>query len=313
MQTTRAIQEFVRYCRASRGLAPNTLRNYEHYLSAFSAWCLANKVTAIEQLTREDVLDFQVNLQQTNPKLGRKTMNYHLIALRALLKYLVGRDLSVIAPDKIGLAKVPERQIHFLNPAEIDQLLSAPSSDTKTALRDQAIIQLLYSGGLRVSELVSLKRDTVNVERGEFSIRGKGGKVRPIFLSEPARQALGAYLQKRADSNPFLFIRHFKDAALDNHSKQGLTARSIQRLLHQRARLAGIVKPVSPHKLRHSFATTLLQNGADLRSVQALLGHSSVTTTQLYTHVTDKGLREVHQRFLKPSANNAEMPERPTK
>jgi site-specific recombinase XerD len=216
-----------------------------------------------------------------------------------MLKYLVGRDVAVMAPDRIELGKVSERQIHFLEPEEVSRLLEPPLESSITQLRDQAVLQLLFSSGLRVSELTGLKKSDVNIERGEFSVRGKGGKIRPVFLSESAQAALSAYLAARTDSHPYLFIRHFKNTALDSKAKGGLTTRSVQRILKERAQLAGITKPVTPHKLRHSFATNLLRNGADLRSVQAMLGHASITTTQLYTHVTDKNLRETHERFHK--------------
>jgi len=302
MKTARAIQEFIRYCRAARGLSANTVRNYNHYLRVFGDWASSVKLATIEDLTQEDILDFQVWLQEQQPNLSRKTLNYYLIALRALLKHLIGRDLTVLPPDKIELGRVSERQIHFLEPEEVSRLLETDGETTLTTLRDRAMIQLLYASGLRVSEVIALKREQVNLDRGEFTVRGKGGKVRPVFMSDEAVTALTTYLEARTDTNPYLFIRHFKNIQLDSRPKHGLTPRSIQRILQNRARLAGIVKPVTPHKLRHSFATTLLRNGADLRSVQALLGHSSVTTTQLYTHVTDQSLRETHRRFIKRSS-----------
>lgn len=298
MKIERAVKEYLRYCGTTRGFSPHTLRNYDHYLNTLRIWCEENKVSTVENLTSDDVLDFQVALQQED-KLSHRTINYYLIAIRALLRYLINRDLKVIAPDKIELAKVPQRQIHFLEPEEVQRLLFSSEAETLATLRDQAMINLLYSSGLRVSELTSLKRNQVNLSRGEFSIRGKGGKVRPVFLSEEASKSLQRYLDSRRDTNPYLLIRHYKNVEADSKAKTSLSARSVQRILTERARLAGLTKPVSPHKLRHSFATLLLQNGADLRSVQAMLGHSSVTTTQLYTHVTDKSLRETHQRFHK--------------
>lgn len=297
MKTTRAISEFIRYCRTVRGFSPNTVRNYEHYLNVFGAWCEQNQLTTIAKLTADDILDFQISLQDGDKTLGRQTLNYYLIAVRAMLKYLVGRDIKVMAPDRIELSKVGERQIHILEPEELSRLLKEPHSASKDSLRDQALLHLLFSSGLRVSELTGLKRRDVNTERNEFSVRGKGGKVRPVFLSGDAKESLSRYLAKRSDSHPSLFIRHFKNVALDSKTKDGLTARSVQRILKERAKLAGITKVVTPHKLRHSFATNLLRNGADLRSVQAMLGHASITTTQLYTHLTDKNLRETHERF----------------
>lgn len=246
----------------------------------------------ISQLKSDDVLDFQLYLQEKNPNMSRATLNYYLITLRALLRYLVGRDVKVIAPDKIVLAKTGQRQIHFLEPEEAEQLIAANDPTSKTILRDRAILRLLFSSGLRVGELVTLKREGVNVNRGEFSVKGKGGRVRLVFLSNDAKAALADYLKSRNDTAEPLFLgTRIKKGALP------VTARAVQRLLKRQAQLAGITKPVTPHTLRHSFATNLLRNGADLRSVQAMLGHASVTTTQLYTHVTDKGLREVYERF----------------
>lgn len=292
MKISRAIEEFVRFCRTSRGFSPNTVRNYRHNLSVFATWCETNKLMTISQLKSDDVLDFQLYLQEKNPNMSRSTLNYYLIALRALLRYLVGRDVKVIAPDKIVLAKTGQRQIHFLEPEEAEQLIAANDPTSKTTLRDRAILKLLFSSGLRVGELVTLKREGVNVNRGEFSVKGKGGRVRLVFLSNDAKAALADYLKSRNDTADPLFLgTRIKKGALP------VTARAVQRLLKRQAQLAGITKPVTPHTLRHSFATNLLRNGADLRSVQAMLGHASVTTTQLYTHVTDKGLREVYERF----------------
>ncbi len=296
MLTQRAIKDFLRHCRVSRGYSPNTLRNYQMYLTAFGGWAKDCQIDNIEKLTSEDVEEFQLFLQESGNR-GAKTVNYYLIALRSLCKYLLGRDLAVLAPERITLAKTPARQVHFLETEEVERLRQAPVGETLDALRDRAILEVLYSTGLRVSELVSLKRSHVNLKSGEFSIRGKGQKVRPVFLSDSAKLALKNYLSTRRDGNSILFIRHQHDINKDEKAT-ALTARSIQRLLKHYGSLAGIVKPLTPHKLRHSFATELLRNGADLRSVQELLGHSSITTTQVYTHVTNKNLKEIHRRFL---------------
>jgi len=294
MKIGRAIEEFIRHCRVSRGFSPSTVRNYQHYLSVLETWSQEQQLTAISQLTSEDVLEFQLYLQQQNPTIGRQTLNYYLIALRALLKYLISRDIKVIPPDKVILAKTPGRQIQFLDAEEIGRLLGAEDPANKTPERDQAILALLFSSGLRVSELVNLKRDAVNIRRGEFSVIGKGGRVRLVFLNEVAKKALARYLATRRDEMAPLFLATRQPQA---KKARPINARAVQRLLKRQATLAGITKPVTPHTLRHSFATNLLRNGADLRSVQAMLGHASITTTQLYTHVTDKGLREVFDRF----------------
>ncbi len=293
MKIGRAIEEFIRYCRAARGFSPNTIRNYRHYLTAFGEWAETQSIPSISKVTSDDILDFQLFLQEQNPNLTRSTLNYYLIAIRALLKYLITRDVTVMPPDKIVLGKTRARQIHFLEVDEVERLLSVTDPNSKTELRDRAVLELLYCSGLRLGELTSLKRDSVNIGRGEFSVKGKGGKVRLVFLSQTAQQALAAYLRSRNDEAPALFL----GSRSKNSQPQPLTARSVQRLLKRYALLAGITKPITPHTLRHSFATNLLRNGADLRSVQAMLGHSSVTTTQLYTHVTDTGLRETYKRF----------------
>lgn len=304
MKIGRAIEEFLRHCQAARGLSAHTVRNYRHYLLALAAWCEQHNLATVGQLKSDDILDFQLALKEENPALTRQTLNYYLIAVRALLKYLVGRDIRVIAPDKVVLAKTPGRQLHFLEPDEVRRLIEAPDPQSSTVLRDRAILELLVASGLRISELVNLKRSSLNITRGEFSIRGKGGKVRLVFLNQSAREALQAYLKSRTDTAEALFLASRQPK---NAPPQPINARSIQRLLRRQALLAGVTKPVTPHTLRHSFATNLLRNGADLRSVQALLGHSSVTTTQLYTHVTDKGLREVYERFHRPPDGDASL------
>lgn len=301
MKISRAIEEFIRFCRTSRGFSPNTVRNYRHYLTVFATWCEANKLSTIGQLKSDDVLEFQLALQEQNPNLSRATLNYYLIALRALLKYLIGRDVKVIAPDKIVLGKTEQRQIHFLEPDEVERLIDAEDPTSKTQLRDRAILTLLFSSGLRINELINLERTAVNIPRGEFSVMGKGGRVRLVFLNPEAQTALRHYLRTRTDTAPALFL-----GTRVTREPSAITARAVQRLLKRQALLAGITKPVTPHTLRHSFATNLLRNGADLRSVQALLGHASVTTTQLYTHVTDKGLRETFHRFRRPPGKSTD-------
>lgn len=297
MKISRAIKEFLRHLEVSKGFSTHTLSNYRRYLERLLAWCEANKLERLEDLSAEDVIDYQLSLIK-NPEhpIGKKTVNYYLIALRSLLRYAINRDVTVLPPEKVVLSKTEGRQVHFLDGDEIGRLIAATGQNNLSELRDRALISMLFASGLRVSELTALKRNQVSLVSGEFSVKGKGGKVRPVFLSEDSLQQLADYVETRADTNPFLFIRHYKNPKLDSN-KRPLTNRSVQRIVHHAAAKAGITKPVSPHKLRHSFATDLLRNGADLRAVQALLGHSSVTTTQIYTHVTDASLRETHRKF----------------
>jgi site-specific recombinase XerD len=231
---------------------------------------------------------------QGKKTLKKSTQNYHLIALRSFLKYLVRIDVLSLAPEKIELAKQEMRQVEFLEAEELDRLLRVVAEQQGIlALRDKAILELLFSTGLRVSELTHLKIENINLKRDEFTIRGKGGKLRVVFLSSTAKDALKAYLSKRRDASPFLFVSH--DRAHKNTG--GLTPRSVQRIVERTAREAGITKHITPHTLRHTFATDLLLSGADIRSVQSLLGHASITTTQIYTHVTNNQMKEVHKKF----------------
>jgi site-specific recombinase XerD len=298
MTIKRAIRDYLKYCVVAKNYSAHTVRNYRTYLGVFEAWAESRNIDAIEKLTTADTIDFQVEALNVEGK-SKKTQNYYLIALRALLKYLISMDVDVLPSEKITLAKTGSRQISFLEPDEVEQIRQAIINLPKdlTTERDLAILTVLYATGLRVSELVGLKRNQVSVVSAEFSVKGKGGKVRPVFLTEQACQDLEDYLGARQDTNPYLFIRHFKKPELDSNIKQPLTARSVQRILVHFAQAAGITKPISPHKLRNCFATDLLRNGADLRSVQAMLGHSSIATTQIYTHVTDASLREVHKKF----------------
>lgn len=296
MTISRAVKEFLRFAAVSRGYSPHTLRSYRQYLGAFEDWLEANNVKNIEDLAGEDIEEFQLSLAGRQPPLSKGTQNYYLIAVRSMLKYLLNRDVDVIAPEKVVLAKTKGRQINFFEAEEVSRIYAAIEPKNLAGLRDRAIFSVLYGTGLRISELISLKRNQVSTVSGEFSVAGKGGKVRPVFLTEQAKDDLAAYIETRRDSNPYLFIRHYRNRALENN-KRPVTARSIQRALNHYAKLAGITKPISPHKLRHSFATELLRNGADLRSVQAMLGHASITTTQIYTHITDQSLKDVHQRF----------------
>ncbi len=295
---------FLTYLEVERGKSVLTRRNYDFYLSRFIT---ISKLTRPEQITLDDVRDFRLHLNRLTSKHGqtlkRQTQNYHLIALRSWLKYLARSDVKTLAAEKIELAKTGQRQVDFLDGPDLDAFLVAPLKTGEPALiqkRDKAILELLFSSGLRVSELTGLKRDSVNIAKDDFTVRGKGDKLRIVFLSGDARQALKDYLAARRDDSPHLFVRHDRAAprqtSLERQPKS-LTPRSVQRLVQTYAQLADITKRVTPHVLRHSFATDLLMNGADIRSVQALLGHASITTTQIYTHVTNQQLKDVYQAF----------------
>ncbi len=295
-------QQFLEYLEIERGRSVKTVENYDRYLVRFFAYA---KVQQPKDITEEIVRNFRLWLnRQPGTKtrshvlpMKRRTQNYYLIAMRAFLKYLRKRGVESLAPEKIELAKVPDRSLDLISGSELERLLKAPNSTSLTGLRNRAILELLFSTGLRVSELCSLSIDDVDLSRDEFSVRGKGEKIRVVFLSDAAKEAISKYLDKRKDMHDSLFIQH------SNRSVQSgdiqLSVRAVQRILKQCATEAGITKKVTPHVLRHSFATNLLQNGADLRSVQALLGHAHIATTQVYTHVTDKHLREVHKKFHK--------------
>lgn len=293
------INDFLEYLEIERGRSLKTIENYNFYLSRFAAW---SKLSDPKLIDLDTVRGFRLWLNRETDKFGhslkKSTQNYHLIALRSFLKYLAKRDVKSMAPEKIELAKIPERQVDFLEGADLERLLEAPlktKEEKIIQLRDKAILELLFSTGLRVSELSNLLIDNVNLQKEEFTIRGKGEKLRVIFLSNQAKYWVKQYLDKRKDLSPFLFIRH--DRAKGKNEPKNLTPRSIQRLIQKYAKIAGVTKKVTPHTLRHSFATDLLINGADIRSVQSMLGHASITTTQIYTHITDQQLKEVYKAF----------------
>jgi len=293
------IYEFLEYMEIERGRSKKTIENYHHYLSRLEEF--ADDIE-IDKISQEVVRKWRLWLNRYQDEYGntlsKTTQNYHLIALRNFLKYCAKRDIKTLSADKIELAKTRRKQVTFLTPEEVESMIMQPDTSTETGLRDRAILELLFSGGLRVSELVSLNKDHINLKRREFTVRGKGEKDRPIFISPQAALAIEEYLKKRADSMQPLFIRYSGAQELSNDGNyKRLTARTIQRLVKKYALKAGITKKVSPHTLRHSFATDLLMNGADLRSVQSLLGHSNIATTQVYTHVTDPHLKEVHEKF----------------
>src|SRR4051812_20884695 len=291
--------DFLEYLEIEQGRSQKTIRNYDHYLTRLIDFAGDIDVKDIDaELIRKWRLWLNRLGTNTSDELGKSTQNYHLIALRSFLKFCAKRDIPALAPDKIELAKTQRKQVTFLNEEEVERLLSQPDLNTQPGLRDRAILELLFSSGLRVSELVGLDRDHINLKRREFMVRGKGQKDRPIFISEAAAMWIQRYLDKRQDTTRPLFARYSGTKQVDRSGNfHRLTARSVQRIVAKCALMAGITKHVSPHTLRHSFATDLLMNGADLRSVQAMLGHSNIATTQIYTHVTDPHLKNVHEKF----------------
>jgi len=292
----RRIREFLEYIELERGHSQMTIRNYDAYLHKFSAFAENKGIKTVKEIDQEIIRKWRLELHRRN--LGAKTLNYYMIAIRSFLKYLAKTDVKSLAAEKIELAGTPEREIEFLEKNEVERILKATSGNDVLELRNRAILEVLFSTGTRVSELVNLDIDQVNLERCEFSVLGKGGKRRIVFLSEKARDALEKYLDKREDDDVAVFIRVVTVRKEDQEKETGrLTTRQVERVVKEAAKKAGIIKKVTPHTLRHSFATDILRGGADLRSVQHLLGHANVTTTQVYTHVTDDHLKEVHQRF----------------
>jgi site-specific recombinase XerD len=299
MYIAELLQDFIEHVEVERGRSQKTAENYALYMSRFIEFLGDIKV---ETLTTEHIRKWRLWLNRfkndQQQGLSTLTQSYHLIALRSFLVYCSKRNIHTITPEKVELPKVARKQVSFLNIDEIKRLLDAVKTDDDAGLRDKAIIALLFSSGLRVSELVSLNRDHINLVRREFTVRGKGQKDRPVFVSLEAAEAVQDYLAVRGDSLPPLFIRYGGHEVIDTSGDfKRLTPRSIQRIVAHYTRMAGITKHVSPHTLRHSFATTLIGNGADIRSVQAMLGHSNISTTQIYTHVTDPHLREAFERF----------------
>lgn len=285
---------FLEYIEIEKGRSVKTVENYDRYLTRFLAH---TRVRSPAALTEQVVREFRLWLNRqpgTSGAMKRKTQNYYLIALRAFLKYLRRQDITSLDPERIELAKVGARDLDLITADELERLLKAPQGEELGALRDRAMLELLFSTGLRVSELCSLNAD-IDLTRDEFAVRGKGDKVRVVFLSDSAKKAVAAYLKKRGDMGEALFVGYGKQSKGKDLGR--ITARSVERIVKQYATRAGITRKVTPHVIRHSFATDLLENGADLRSVQALLGHANIATTQIYTHVTDKHLRDVHRAF----------------
>ena len=300
MKIDTLITDYLEYLEVERGRSERTIKNYDFYLRRFADWA---KHPDPQKITDDVVHKFRLWLNRSvegreMATLKKSTQNYHLIALRSFLKYLARKDIRSLAPEKIELAKQEMRQVEFLEAHELDRLLAQPMrvSGGLVALRDRAILELLFSTGMRVSEISKLKIESINLSRDEFTVRGKGGKLRAVFLSSTAKEALREYLDKRRDASPYLFVGHDR-AKSGRGPSEGLTPRSIQRLVEHYAKAAGITKHITPHTLRHTFATDLLLGGADIRSVQSLFGHASITTTQIYTHITNKQMKEVHKKF----------------
>lgn len=298
--------QFLEYLEIEKSRSQKTIENYDHYLSRFLAWAVISEPI---EITDELVRNFRIYLNRFedgkgNP-LKKITQNYYIIALRSFLKYLAKRDIKSLPAEKVEIGKSSTKEVEFLEAEEVERILAAASGADFKSLRDRAMLELLFSAGLRVSELTNINRDRLDLKNREFSVRGKGDKVRVVFVSDGAAKTLQRYLEKRTDIDPALFVRDEKGLAKFASDKNNikktnslrLTPRSVQRIVKHYATKAGIIKDVHPHTLRHSFATDLLMNGADIRSVQAMLGHSSITTTQVYTHVTNKQLKEIHQTF----------------
>lgn len=304
MNISKLIAQFLEHLEIEKGRSHNTIKNYDFYLKRFIKFVGDIEHSKIDQ---EIIRRYRLWLNRyvdprTGESLTKWTQNYHLISLRSFLKYLAKIDLKTLSPEKIELAKTQDRLVDFLDQEEISRLLNAVlEANDKDVIkkRDRAILEVLFSAGLRVSEVVALKAEQINFKDGSFTVRGKGSKLRPAFLSESAIRSLKNYLAVRTDMNPYMFIGFDRAAKKrDSEDKEShLTPRSVERIVNKYAKLAGIMKDVHAHTLRHSFATDLLFNGADIRSVQALLGHASITTTQIYTHVTNPQLKEVHRAF----------------
>ena len=298
---TQLKNDFLEYLEIERNRAPKTLNNFNRYLNRFINWLadfLKKREVEPKDISEETIRKYRIYLNRTAKEgiepLKKITQDYHIIALRGFLKFLGKKNISIPAPDKIELGKTLRKEIEFLEREEMERLLLAPKGEKIESLRDKAILEMLFCSGLRVSELVALNRENFSLQKNEFTVEGKGNKRRVVFMSEPAQKALYQYLKKRRDPDPALFVRHHRTKSSDNLR---LSVRTVQRIVKKYSIRAGITKSIHPHTLRHSFATDLLRNGADIRSVQALLGHSSISTTQIYTHITDKHLREIHKEY----------------
>lgn len=303
MQLKDAIHDFLTHCEIGKYQSKKTIENYNHYLRRFSDF--TKGTLPVEKINHTLVQRYRLHLHNLQNKNGDqidiKTQQYHLIALRAFLKYLAKNDIPTMASEKIELPKVPQRQVEALSREELSDLFNVIDPTKRNGLRDLAMLHMLYSTGLRVSELSNLNRDQVNIKKSEFQVRGKGRKLRIVFLSSEAGEHLERYLDSRNDNWKPLFVSNSNRSKSDigEGENRRMQSQAIERIVRNLALQAGIVKKVTPHVLRHTFATELLRNGADIRSVQEMLGHASITTTQIYTHITNKRLKEVHEKFHK--------------
>ena len=299
MYISELIMDYIEYLEVERGRSSKTAENYHLYLERFiefSGDLTSDKITA--DIVRKYRLWLNRYKNEQNDELALITQYYHLVALRGFLAYISKRGIQSLTPEKIELPKIVRKQVSFLDHDEVLRLLDTFDTSKLPGLRDKALIELLFSSGLRVSELTSLNKDHVNTKRREFTVRGKGQKDRPVFISQKAAEMVEEYLAKRTDNLDPLFISYSRNVSSSNDGTyRRLSPRSVQRMIEKHSKLAGITKQVSPHTLRHSFATDLLMNGADIRSVQAMLGHSNISTTQVYTHVTDKHLKDIYDQF----------------
>lgn len=299
------VQNFLEHLEVERNTSHFTIRNYALYLRRFREWFEKNCGNDIRLLDQEKVKKYRVFLSRFvdmhGAPLSRVTQSYYVIALRSFLKWLVKNDWEVLAPEKIDLPKAESRSLKFLNTVQVERLLAMPSVGMLSGLRDRAILETLFSTGLRVSELVSLDRDTIDLDRREFGVMGKGRKVRVVFLSQRAAEWLSRYLDQRKDSWKPLFVRHKKNEEIEtlygDGVKKRLTSRTIQRIVERYVRKAKLPIKITPHGLRHSFATDMLSSGAGLREVQEMLGHKNIATTQIYTHVTNPQLKKAHEKY----------------
>lgn len=307
MDINEAILRFLEYCELDKNLSLKTVRMYGYYLNFFKEWLLQSrkdKNFPVERIDENIIREFRLYISHSykNPYKGslkRQTQNYFLIALRSFLRYLIRQKVAVISPEMIELGKNRDRNIKFLQPVELEKLFRSVDLKDKSGLRDRAILEVLFSTGLRVSELVSLNREQINMDAGEFGVIGKGGKARVVFLSKHAKERLQQYLNMRSDPYQPLFIRYSGPkvkGGLSNESLR-LSVRSVERMIDKYRKIAGILFRIGPHVLRHSYATDLLSHGADLRSVQEMLGHKNIATTQIYTHVTNVRLKEIHEKY----------------
>ena len=300
------ITDFLIYCEVTKNLSPKTIENYHHYLMRFLKFINTCDIENISDVNSKTVMSYRLFLNhfisQNGITLTPKTQSYHIIALRSFLKYLTRNDFVCLSPNKIDIPKIGKRIVEVLSRKELDMIFNTINLSRKTGIRDLAILEMLYSTGLRVSELHRLNTEDINLERREFTVVGKGKKPRIVFVSKKAANILEKYLETRNDNFEPLFINTGKGQkkidVLDDE-KRRLSTVSIEKIVKKAARDAGISKKVTPHTLRHTYATELLMNGADIRSVQEMLGHSSITTTQIYTHVTNNKLREIHNKFHK--------------